>query len=388
MSIDKKTLRSIFLGVAGCIVLYWLLHETDRVGTILRFFKDMLSPFVAGAIIAFILNVPMRGIEKRLGFIKHNGLRRGAALTLTFVLIFLVLLLIFYLLIPQVVETAIALFYQLKDLVEEHPVILSWFNQGQDSARVDWTALGNQVMSYVGKGAPTIVSGALSAIGSVYTGIFNAVIAVVFAIYCLARKDILARQFKRLAYAFLPKKFCDTSIHILQLTNQTFSNFIAGQCIEACILGCLFAIAMTIFRMPYVPLISVLIAVTALIPIVGAFVGCIIGAFFILVVSPVQALWFVVMFLIIQQLENNIIYPKVVGKSVGLPGMWVLLSVTVGGALMGVIGMVLMIPLVSVLYTLLGEITQKRLANRGLNGEQTQSATSENSPDEDNNETR
>ena len=365
MSIDKKTLRNIFLGIAGCILLYWLLHETERVSSVLGFFKDMLSPFVAGAILAFVLNVPMRGIENRLGKIKKPSIRRAAALTLTLLLILLVLVLVFYLLIPQVIKTAVSLYNQLSDLVQEHPVLLNWF-KGDGSQGADWKSLLNQAMEWVGDGAPSLVSGAFSALGSVYTAVFNGVIAVVFAIYCLARKDILARQFRKVAYAFLPKKFCDFSIHILQLTNQTFSSFISGQCIEACILGGLFAIAMWIFRMPYVPLISVLIAITALIPIVGAFIGCAFGAFFILVGSPMQALWFVVMFLIIQQIENNVIYPKVVGKSVGLPGMWVLVSVAVGGSLMGVVGMVLMIPVVSVLYTLLREITAKRLEKREI----------------------
>lgn len=366
MSTDKKTLFRIFAGVAACIVLYWLLHETDRVGAVLRFFKDMFSPFVAGAILAFILNVPMRGIENRLRFIRHNAFRRAVALTLTLIFILLVLFAVFYLLIPQVVDTVFALVDRVKELLDENPTILKWLKMGENTDTINWGDLAKQALNSFGGGIPTVLGGALSAIGSVYTGVFNGVIAIVFSIYCLARKDILARQSKRLAYSFLPEKFCDSSIRVLRLTNKTFSNFISGQFIEACILGCLFAVAMTIFRFPYIPLISVLIGVTALIPIVGAFVGCVLGALFILVVNPMQAVWFVAMFLIIQQIENNVIYPKVVGKSVGLPGMWVLVSVTVGGALMGVIGMLMMIPVVSVAYTLLREITSNRLEKRGI----------------------
>ena len=161
-------------------------------------------------------------------------------------------------------------------------------------------------------------------------------------------------------------------IRVLRLTNSTFSNFISGQCLEACILGCLFAVAMSIFKMPYISLVSVVIAVTALIPVVGAFVGCILGAFFILVNNPLQALTFVIMFLVIQQLENNLIYPRVVGTSIGLPGMWVLVAVTVGGDLMGAGGMLLMIPVTSVIYALLREFTDKRLAERGIPAEKLQ----------------
>ena len=205
-----------------------------------------------------------------------------------------------------------------------------------------------------------------SAIGSLSTGIFNAVMGIVFGLYCLARKEILARQCRRVLYSFLPEKISDEIIRIFRLTNATFSNFISGQCLEAVILGCMFAVSMLIFGMPYVPLVSVTIAVTALVPIVGAFAGCIVGAFFILVESPVLAFWFVIMFLVLQQIEGNLIYPRVVGTSVGLPGMWVLLAVAVGGDLMGVGGMLAMIPLASVLYTLAREITTKRLADREI----------------------
>ena len=176
----------------------------------------------------------------------------------------------------------------------------------------------------------------------------------------------LVRQSKKILYAFVPEKVCDEIVRILHLANVTFSNFISGQCIEACILGCLFAIFMAIFKMPYIPLVSVLIAVTALIPLVGAFVGCILGAFFILVNSFTQAVWFVVMFLILQQIENNLIYPKVVGTSIGLPGMWVLVAVSIGGKIMGVVGMLLMIPFSSVLYALLREVTNKRIDKRNI----------------------
>ena len=155
----------------------------------------------------------------------------------------------------------------------------------------------------------------------------------------------------------------------MRLTNTTFSNFISGQCLEAVILGGMFAVAMLVFKMPYVALVSVIISVTALVPLVGAFVGCFLGAFFILVDNPMQAVWFVVMFLVLQQIEGNLIYPKVVGTSIGLPGMWVLVAVTVGGELMGIGGMFIMIPVVSVLYTLLREITEERLSHRNIDAD-------------------
>ena len=225
---------------------------------------------------------------------------------------------------------------------------MEWVTNNTDLEKLDWNTILQKAGTILGNSLTTIANGAVSAIGSVTGAIVNLVIAIVFSFYCLSRKEILARQGRRVIYSILPEKFCDRLIRILRLTNSTFSNFISGQCVEACILGSMFAVTMAIFRMPYVPLVSVLIAVTALVPVVGAFVGCVLGAFFILVDNPLQAVWFVVMFQVLQQIENNMIYPRVVGTSIGLPGMWVLMAVTIGGNLMGVGGMLLMIPLASV----------------------------------------
>lgn len=375
MHIDRKTLRQVFLGVAGCILLYWLLHETERVKSVWNFIINLISPFLVGSALAFVLNVPMRGIERLFKTVKKRSLRRAVSIVLTFVFLGLVVYFIFRLLLPQILETIQNLVGQLpaflngivekvKAFLADHPQAMEWLMENTKMEEINWSGLVEKVVNFAGDSVYVIVGSVFSMVGALFTGVFNAVISVVFAIYCLARKEILARQFRRLSYSFLPERFCDKAVRILRLTNATFSNFISGQCLEACILGTLFAIAMSIFRMPYTPLISVLIAVTALIPIVGAFVGCILGAFFILVNDPLQAVWFVIMFLALQQFENNVIYPKVVGKSVGLPGMWVLLAVTVGGEVMGIAGMLLMIPLTSVLYSLLREITAKRLDTR------------------------
>lgn len=372
MHLEGKTLRNVFFGVAACIVLYWLLHEPERVKSVWGFISNLFSPFVVGSALAFVLNVPMRGIERWFGSVKNKFLRRSVAIVLTFVFIGLLLYLVFRMLLPQLIDTIQNLTRQLpvfltgivdwvKEFLADHPDVLAWLEENTKYEEMDWSEIIEKVVGLAGSSVTLIISGVFSMIGTLFAGIFNAVISVVFAVYCLARKEILARQFRRLAYSFLPERFCDKTIRILRLTNATFSNFISGQCVEACILGCLFAVCMMIFRMPYIPLVCVLISVTALVPIVGAFVGCILGAFFILVNDPLQAVWFVIMFLILQQFENNVIYPKVVGKSVGLPGMWVLLAVTVGGELLGVAGMLLMIPLASVLYALLREVTAKRL---------------------------
>ncbi len=383
MELNKKTLRSIFLGVAGCIVLYWLLHETERLAAVLRAGWAVLSPFAVGAAIAFILNVPMRAIERWFGGIKKAGLRRGLSILLTLVAVALVLAGVFYLLLPQLVQTLESLVAslpgflgrvqeQVNAYLNQHPEVLKWLTENTDFAAINWSDLIQKAVSLVTNSISAIVDGAISAVVSLGTGIFNAVLSLVFALYCLGRKEILARQGRRILYAFLPEKAGDEIVRVLRMTNSTFSNFISGQCLEAVILGLMFAVCMSIFRMPYMPLVSVVISVTALVPIVGAFVGCVVGAFFILVQNPMMAVWFVVMFLVLQQIEGNLIYPRVVGTSIGLPGMWVLVAVAVGGSLMGVGGMLLMIPLASVLYALTREFTNKRLAARGIDRDKLQ----------------
>jgi len=377
---DKKTLKNIFIVVAACIVLYWILHETERVQSVISVISGIFAPFAIGAGLAFIINVPMRSIENRFVRIKNDGLRRALAILLTFLIVALVLALVFYLLIPQIVDTAETFAARLPgffngvhtsitNFLEENPQLMEWVIENTDFENFNITGIVEKIVDMTGKSVSTIVTGAFTAIGGVAGALVNIVIGIVFALYCLFGKETLARQGRKLLYAFLPETWCDNIIRVLRLTNSTFSNFLSGQCLEVCILGCLFAVSMAIFRMPYIPLVSVLVAVTAFIPVVGAFVGCILGAFFILVNNPIQAVGFIIMFLILQQIENNLIYPRVVGTSIGLPGMWVLLAVAIGGELMGVAGMFLMIPLASVIYTLLREITQTKLARRQIAAE-------------------
>ena len=246
---------------------------------------------------------------------------------------------------------------------------MEWVVTNTDFENFNWSDLAQKVISMIGSSVSKIIDGMFAAIGSITGALFDAFIAVVFAVYCLFQKETLARQGRKLLYAFLPEKFSDNTVRILRLTNSTFSNFLSGQCIEVCILGSLFAVTMAIFKMPYIPLVSVLVAVTAFIPVVGAWVGCVLGAFFILVSNPMQAVWFIIMFIVLQQIENNLIYPRVVGTSIGLSGMWVLVAVAVGGELMGVAGMFLMIPISSVIYTLLREMTNNRLAEKTIDAQ-------------------
>lgn len=383
MHIDKKLMHRIFGLIAGAIVFAWLVLDTARATALFQGVWDLFSPFVAGAAIAFIFNVPMRAIEEQLDGVHKLGLRRGLAIVLTILCLVLIIMFVFELLLPQLRETIAALSgkipafidrtaQKMMVLIEEKPDLGIWIQDAFNLESLNWSNILKDILAWLANQVSALMGGAVNVIGNVTTGIINAVIGIVFAIYALGRKEILASQGRRILYSVLSEQRADEVIRISRLTNVTFSNFISGQCLEAVILGGLFAVAMSVFKMPYMPLVSVVIAVTALIPIVGAFIGCVVGAFFILVNDPLQAVYFVVLFLVLQQLEGNLIYPRVVGTSVGLPGMWVLVSVTVGGEIMGIAGMLVMIPLVSVVYSLVREFTVRRLESRGIPAEKLQ----------------
>ncbi len=387
MHFDRKLMPRLFLLIAGCIVFGWLVLDTARATIVFNTIWELISPFVVGAAIAFVFNVPMRAIERQMEGISRPSLRRSLSIMLTIAALVLVIMFIVELLVPQIQLTIASLSAQIpafversanfiKGLMEDNPEMTAYVLELLDLENLNENQSIKDILSVLGERFTTMMGSAVNVIGNVTSGVVNGVVNIVisiaFSIYCLARKEILARQGRRILYSICPEHISDEIIRILRLTNATFSNFISGQCLEACILGCLFAVAMAIFKMPYIPLVSVIIAMTALVPVVGAFVGCVVGAFFILVDDPLQALSFVAMFLVIQQLENNLIYPRVVGTSIGLPGMWVLVAVTIGGELMGVGGMLLMIPLTSVLYTLAREFTDKRLAQRQIPEEKLQ----------------
>lgn len=380
---DRKLFRKIFSLIALCIVFGWILLDTSRALTVFASIWGLISPFVVGAAIAFVFNVPMRWVESILPKRVKPPLRRGLAIVLTLLGLVLVVLIVFDLLIPQIRQTVVSLSERIPpflektnvwiaELMEQHPDFSQWVTESLNLKEMNWSSFLKDTASFLGGHMANVMGGAVNVIGSVGGAVVSAVISLFFAIYCLAGKETLASQARRLLYSLVREPTADYILRVAQLTNNTFSKFISGQVLEACILGGLFVVAMAIFRMPYILLISIIIAVTALIPVVGAFVGCFVGAFFILVNDPIQAITFIIMFLVIQQLENNLIYPRVVGTSVGLPGMWVLVAVTIGGNTLGVAGMLLMIPLASVCYALIREFTNKRLAERAIPPEKLQ----------------
>lgn len=376
MQFDKKTIRILLLMASFCIVLYWALQNLDRVSGILGGVWGLVSPFVLGGSLAFILNVPMRAIEKKLPR-KMTRFRRPAALTLTLLAVVGVMALVLLLIIPQLGRTIASVGARLPafwaecqkwlaELMVQYPVLEEWLSS---ELVTDWESAIAAVVEWFKNGGFALVGNAATAATGVVRGFVNFFVGLIFALYLLVCKETLTRQAKMLLYAWGPAERADKVVEVARLTNRTFSKFLSGQCLEACILGMLFAVGMLLCRMPYVTLVSVTVAVTALIPVFGAFIGCFVGAFLILVQNPIQAVWFVVLFLCIQQIEGNLIYPRVVGNSVGLPGIWVLMAVTVGGSAMGVVGMLVMIPACSVVYSLLRTATRRKLRQKGVEKE-------------------
>ena len=364
-----KALRGLMIFAA--VLVLAVLH-LDKVLMAAGVFLGILRPFIIGAAVAFVINLPMKYFEDRL-FKKRNKLfkwKRPLSFFVAILAVALVFWAVFMLIVPQLGATLKELAVKIPAFLQEalkylqavfnnNPEIQEYI-AGLDFSKWDWNAIVSKAADALGNGIGSVVVSTVTVAGSIFGVVFDGVVAFVFSVYVLMQKEVLADQSRRLMHAYLPDKLYRKTQKVLKLLNKNFTGFISSQCLEAVILGVLFVIAMTIFGMPYAVLIGTLIAVTALVPIVGAFIGCAVGAFLILVEEPILALGFVILFLILQQLEGNLIYPRVVGSSVGLPAIWVLVAVSVGGSLFGVIGMLVFIPITSTLYTLLKEDVNER----------------------------
>ena len=369
MSIKK--IRELIVFTALLVVALW---KFDVVLGVLKTIWDIIFPFVLGGAIAFLTNVPMSFLEKKIfeNVKKKNKivrkLKRPISLILTIVLVVGVIALVMFGVIPQLTRTMGTLVTSINDFI---PQMQSWigefFHNNQeimnlvDQIEFDPDQTIKWGISLLGNGAGNMMNTTMSAVGSIVSGVATFFIAFSFACYILFQKEKLHIQIRKVFFAFLPRQKADTFLKVCSLTYRTFANFLAGQCLEAVILGSMFVVTLSILRMPYALLIGILIAFTALIPIFGAFIGCAVGSFLIFMVNPQQAILFVIVFLVLQQIEGNLIYPHVVGESVGLPSIWVLAAVTIGGNLMGIVGMLVFIPLLSVLYTIFREFVYLRL---------------------------
>lgn len=379
MDLNKENMRKIKELIVFTIVILIALWKYTLVVDFLGFILNIIFPFLLGGAIAFILNVPMSFLESKIFGNKNiqgrpaQKFARPCSLTLTILGVIGIIALVMFVVIPQLGSTFVGLGKTIQDFT---PVAMAWieelFHNNQEimtlleDFNMDWDKILDGFAAFFKNGAGSVLDTTMSAAKSIISSVTTFFIAFVFSCYILLQKEKLRVQVQKIFYAYLPKKIVEKVLDICSLTYRTFASFLAGQCVEALILGMMFLVTMWILRLPYALLVGVLIAFTALIPIFGAFIGCIVGAFLILMVNPVKAITFVAMFLVLQQVEGNLIYPKVVGNSVGLPSIWVLAAVSIGGSLMGVVGMLVFIPLVSVVYILFRGDVYKRLEKKGI----------------------
>ena len=378
MKLDKQTMRGIrqiILFIA--LVVLCVINIRELFGAA-KFVLGILQPFLWGGAIAFAVNIPLNGIEKRVlkGWQGRRAekLKRPVCMLLSLLLIVLVLVFVVLTVVPQLGKTLVDLgnklpafvdasVEELERLCASNPQIVGYL-QELEHMSFDWDKILDGTMRFLQNGVGSMVSSTVSVAGTIIGAVVNIAVAIIFSLYVLSQKERLGDQGRRILSAYLPRRANAQVLRVLGLLNGNFNSFITGQCLEAVILGTMFVIVLAVFRIPYALLIGVLIAFTALIPIVGAFIGCVVGAFLILVDNPAQAVVFVVIFLVLQQVEGNLIYPHVVGNSVGLPSVWVLVAVTLGGSLMGVAGMLLFIPLFSTAYTLFKDDVNMRNEKR------------------------
>lgn len=379
MNLNQKNIRKIrgLILFAAAVIL--ALMKFDLLCEAAVFIANILKPFIVGGMIAFVINIPMRFFETKIfngqriknarGAYLQKG-RRGISLILSFLVVILVITLVAVTVIPQLVATIKVLTNEIPvfwdNVINELEVLfaanpeLTQILADFEAVEIDWHKIIDTALEFLRNGMGNMLTSTFSVASSIISSTVNFFIALVFSIYILAQKEKLGNQFSRLLEAYTSPKIYNGTLKVCRLLHQNFSHFITGQCTEAVILGLMFIISMTLFRFDYAVMIGVLIAFTALIPIVGAFIGCFIGAFLMLVDDPVKAFWFVILFIILQQVEGNLIYPHVVGNSVGLPSIWVLAAVTIGGSLMGVFGMLVFIPLLSTVYMLLREDVNRK----------------------------
>lgn len=363
---NRKITKWVIGVVTACILIYLALRHLDMIAVGISWLISIIFPILLGTVMALILNVPMRPIEKHL-HIKKEKAKRPLAILLSLILILGIFTGIAFLVIPEIVNT-IRLVAQI--VISGIDQAASWeqtidfsrlpFGEYLQQIDIDWKQLKDNLERWTISQRNVLLQQAAGAVSSVASGFMNFFIGLVFSIYALANKEKLKRQTLRLIRVWLPQRFGSALVHVVSVCNRSFRNFIAGQATEAVILGMLCTIGMLILRLPYAPMIGALVGVTALIPIVGAFIGTIVGAFLILTVSPFKAFIFVVFLIILQQLEGNLIYPKVMGARINLPAIWVFAAVTIGGNLAGPVGMLLGVPAASAAYELLKEATAKR----------------------------
>ncbi len=363
MEFSKSSAKNLLKVIIITLLIIWILFRTSSFASVIESVLSVIMPFIIGGCIAFVMNEMLKLTEKgwdlSIGRRVSKG-RRPLCLLLSFILVMAAIAAVILIIIPELKNT-VGIFTKAMPVYIDQ--IKIWSDELMDylaskginlpeSSTIDFDALKDKAANIVVSGGGAFLDATVAATSSFIGVIVNIALALVFSIFLLAGKERLARQFTSLMQVVMKEKTFERVMHVLKVANKSFSNYITGQLTEAVIIGVLCFIGMSIFRIPYASAVSVLVGFTAMIPMFGAFIGTAIGAFLILFVSPIKAFWFIVFIIVLQQFEGNVIYPKVVGKSIGLPGIWVLAAVTVGGSTFGIPGIIIGVPLFSTIYEL------------------------------------
>lgn len=380
LELHNKNVKKILLIILFAIVTYAIAQNMGFAAQIFSWIVTVLSPFIIGLCLAFILNVPLKFLEETVfTFVNRKGLRwwdkwkRGICLTLTYLLVILLVLALCFLVVPELKKSFSLLVENLPGYMNELELWIQQLMKRFDVSTaaltrftMDWDAMFVKLGEEIQRAMPNFLNGTMDMAAGLVGGVFNFIVGIAFSTYMLLQKEKLCQNVKKVFFAFFSRHKAETLVSVGKLSNEMFAKFVSGQLTEAVIIGLLCFLGMSLFSIPYAPLIATIVSVTALIPIFGAFIGTAFGAFLLLMARPVTALWFVLFIIVLQQIEGNFIYPKVVGGSIGLPGIWVLFSVTLGGNLFGVMGMLLGVPISAVLYTLLRQSVFRRLKEKKI----------------------
>lgn len=368
MNLSRKKL--IQYGTIIVLVLFILIYPVE----IYNIFLNILGvamPLILGAVLAYVLNILCVKLEKyffpntKIKILQKS--RRALVILTTLVIVTLVMVGVFRLVLPQFFNALADFFKNIPSFFEGLSALLEKVNHNSvisdqlESMNIDWSSVQSKVMKYLTSGMGGVFGSTFKVLTGITKGFVNFILALTFAIYILATKEKLSCQVKKLAHAYMKNEHIKKVKYVVDIADDMFSHFIAGQVTEAIILGSLCSIGMLIFRFPYALSVGAFVSITALIPILGAWLGGIVGFLLIAVKSPIEAVFFIIFLLVLQQFESNVIYPRVVGTSIGLPGIWVLASITVGGGLGGIVGMLLGVPVAATIYQLLKNDTNRRL---------------------------
>lgn len=384
MNLTRQNIKKILFIIVVSIAVFLAVQRVDIVMQFLGVCVHLLSPLIIGLCIAFILNVLLKLWEEHVfSFLNRrkgriwSRIRRGVCLALTYGTVVGLILILIFLIVPELSRSFEMLVKNIPTYMEELQKwvddVVKWLNlspQEVEKLQVDWDKIITALQGFFQDSSTFFFDTTMGITSAIFNGVFNFIMGIAFSVYMLAQKEKLCRQAKKILLAFLPRRKAAYLISAGKLSNKIFARFVTGQLTEAVIIGVLCFLGMSIFSMPYAALISTIVGCTALIPIFGAFFGTAVGAFLLLMINPMTAVWFVVFIIVLQQVEGNVIYPRVVGNSVGLPGIWVLFTVLVGGGVFGIMGMLVGIPIASVAYCLFKEAVAYRLRKKKITDRQ------------------